>query len=115
MLKAIVVALTLATPVIAGQQPSSVSPAARLGAPSQTQPAKPYKNLFKPTTVLPPVAAQSVAGDPLRPTVVCGMTVIPANPEIDPKMGITPKKSDSTRYTIRAINPPVCAIAPPAR
>ena len=98
MLKAAVVALTLAAqPVIAGQQPS----------------VKPYKNLFKPSTPLPPVAAQGVAGDPMKSKVVCGMTVIPTSPAIDPKMRVMPK-SDGMRYTIRAIDPPVCAIAPPA-
>jgi len=115
MLKAVVVALTLvaAQPVTAGQLPSGSSPTTRFGA--LRPQAQPYKNLFKAATLLPPVATQSAPTDPSRPTVVCGMTVIPANPKIDPKMNVTPK-TDGTRYTIRAIEPPICgAPTPPTR
>ena len=107
MLKAVVVALTLvaAQPVTAGQLPSGSSPTTRFGA--LRPQAQPYKNLFKAATLLPSVATPSAATDPSRPTVVCGMTVIPTNPKIDPKMTVTPK-TDGTRYTIRAIEPPIC-------
>jgi hypothetical protein len=115
MLKAVVVALTLvaAQPVIAGQRPSGSSPA-RFGA-LRPQAAQPYKSLFKVATLSPPGTTQSTANDPSKPTVVCGMTLIPANPNIDPKMNVTPK-TDGTRYTIRAIEPPICwAPTPPTR
>jgi hypothetical protein len=113
MLKAVVVALTLvaAQPAIAGQRPSSPSPTTRFGALRQAQP---YKNLFTPATPAP-VATQSAALEPSKPTVVCGMTLIPTNPKIDPKIRVTPK-ADGTRYTIRAIEPPTCWVpTPPTR
>lgn len=42
-----------------------------------------------------------------EPKVVCGMTLIPADPQIDPRFAI-PIPQDGTRFTIRAIEPPVC-------
>jgi hypothetical protein len=43
---------------------------------------------------------------PEAPRVVCGMTIIPADPSIDPKMLIeVPSAAD---YTIRRIPPPIC-------
>jgi hypothetical protein len=42
-----------------------------------------------------------------KPKVLCGMTVIPADPSIDPKFTIAPPDRQ-TKYTIRAIEPPIC-------
>jgi hypothetical protein len=42
-----------------------------------------------------------------QPTVVCGMTVIPADPSIDPGIRFTPPK-DTTTFTIRAVQPELC-------
>ena len=43
-----------------------------------------------------------------KPKVVCGMTLIPADAAIDPKMLIAPKNNDPLKYTIRAVDPPIC-------
>lgn len=49
---------------------------------------------------------QSQAGLGAR-TMVCGMTVIPANPAVDPK---SIKKAPTDRkYTMRSVPPPACA------
>jgi hypothetical protein len=68
----------------------------------------PYGRLFEPQPVrVAPVQASRTPADDLKPRVVCGMTVIPADPSIDPKIRI--KREDSqTRYTIRAVPPPIC-------
>ena len=69
--------------------------------------ANPYRNLFKPRDLKEVARAQQARQTPARPRVVCGMTVIPADPAIDPKIAIEPKK-DGTRYTIRVVPPAVC-------
>jgi hypothetical protein len=43
-----------------------------------------------------------------RPKVVCGMTIIPADPKIDPKMLFAPKSDSGIEYKLRAIDPPIC-------
>jgi hypothetical protein len=76
------------------------------------QRANPYKNLFQSksldevakTAAQPKTAVQPTQRE--KPRVVCGMTIIPA-PNVDPKMMVEPR-TDSTRYTIRAIEPPIC-------
>lgn len=44
---------------------------------------------------------------PAKPQVICGMTVIPADPKIDPKMALKPKDT-GTKYTLKVIEPTVC-------
>lgn len=69
--------------------------------------ANPYRGLFtpqKPATLAAPATPTAAT----KPTVVCGMTIIPADPTIDPKMSVSPKRDDNLKYTIRAIDPPIC-------
>lgn len=57
-----------------------------------------------------PTPSISVATPPpnmKQPRVVCGMTVIPADPSIDPEMSADPRRSD-TQYSMRTMQPPVC-------
>jgi hypothetical protein len=70
----------------------------------------PYSKLFavpdlKVTTSTPP-RLESV-GDVDKPTVVCGMKLIPADPSIDRGIATPPRRGD-TRYSIRAVPPPLC-------
>ncbi len=68
----------------------------------------PYSKLFQPSDTKTPSADAAAAADKGKPRVVCGMTLIPVDPIVDPKMlRVVPQPSD-TRYTIRAITPPVC-------
>lgn len=60
----------------------------------------PFSKLFAPD----PKPQPREAG---KPTVVCGMTLIPADPSIDPKIVVAPQRGN-TRFTIRAVPPPVC-------
>jgi hypothetical protein len=62
----------------------------------------PYSKLFKPV-LLPVAPAPSAAG----PEIKCGMTIIPVDPSIDPRMVMPPLPS-TTKYAIRAIDPPLC-------
>jgi len=69
----------------------------------------PYSKLFTParqaarqTAPAPPAAG--VAG---KPEVKCGMTMIPADPSIDPLIAIS-RPPDGTRFTIRVIEPSIC-------
>ena len=43
-----------------------------------------------------------------KPKVVCGMTIIEADPYFDQKMKVTPPKAGNVRYVIRAVDPAVC-------
>ena len=42
-----------------------------------------------------------------EPTVVCGMTVVPADPKVDPKMRVAPRPN-GTKYTMTMAPPTVC-------
>ena len=82
------------------------------GAPSAKLFVKPYSKLFQSPAIEQTVRVQQrveSAADSTKPRVVCGMTLIPA-PNVDPKMVIQPR-TDTTRYTIRAIEPPICGSA----
>jgi hypothetical protein len=45
--------------------------------------------------------------DTARPSVVCGMTVVPGDPKVDPKMAATPHDT-RTKYTLKVAEPTVC-------
>ena len=67
----------------------------------------PYRGLFQTEDLKATAKKQREAPASQPPRVVCGMPVIPMDPNIDPKM-IIPRPPDDTRYTIRAIPPPIC-------
>jgi hypothetical protein len=105
---ALVVAVMLAgvAPLFADQSTPTPRSSARFGAlrPSQD----PYKKLFEPQTkLLEARTTAALAALAPKPKVVCGMTIIPADPKFDPKMAI-PRKSDGIDYTLRTIDPPSC-------
>lgn len=87
-------------------QPHQLSPApvTALLPRAATRP-NPFAGLF----TVPPVepAASSPGDTPLEPKVVCGTTLIPADPQVDPRFA-APRPQDAPRYTIRAIEPPLC-------
>jgi hypothetical protein len=43
-----------------------------------------------------------------RPAVVCGMTVIPADPTIDPKIRVAPR-DNGVKFAMKVVEPTVCA------
>ena len=76
---------------------------------AQSSRANPYQQLFQ-TRDLKAVARmqqRNEAPRPSAPRVVCGMTIIPADPKIDPKMAIG-RPRDDVRYTMRSIEPSIC-------
>ena len=71
--------------------------------------SNPYSDLFQPSPLVKPSEHTQVTqpSASAKPKVVCGMTVIPADPGIDPKF-IVPLPDRPTRYTMRLIEPPIC-------
>jgi hypothetical protein len=43
-----------------------------------------------------------------KPRVVCGMTVIPADPAIDAAIGHPAPRPDGVKFTLRMVEPPAC-------
>ena len=91
----VVLMLSAAVPVFADQF-----------APGAARAKDPYRTLFRGQELLKKVEVAQPAVPKAK--VVCGMTIIPVTPAIDPNIALEPKKQDEVRYTIRAIDPPVC-------
>ena len=109
MLNALFISITLlagAVPVFADQAPNP-SRAAPFGT-LRPQASNPYSRLFEVREALKQAQQQAMQGAPKK-TIVCGMTIIEADPFFDQKMKVTPPKDPNVRYTIRAVPPPVCA------
>ena len=89
-----------------------ISPPQRPGQP--LFPVQPFEvprapQLPAPVPALPPVPPDTLAN--LRPRVVCGMTLIPAPPSVDPKIAEkreSQKPKNPTTYMIRPVQPSMC-------
>jgi hypothetical protein len=105
MVKTVLAIVTLvAAPAFADQSLPAQDRSARFGTQRPLQ-NDPYKKLFKtPRHVTPAIGDQ--VSKPKR-QVVCGMTIIPADPSIDPKMAIS-RPANGIDYKMRAIVPPIC-------
>jgi len=96
-----------------------------LSAPKQQQPSFPLPPVVPQTPAVPlapvPPAAGAVPALPAlpnladaliqKPRIVCGMTLIPVSPAVDPKIATKSpagKPKDPTTYTIRPVQPTVC-------
>jgi hypothetical protein len=101
----VVLMLFVTVPVFGDQAPPDPKLTARFGALRPAQVKDPYGNLFKAQQELNKALAKAEVT--MKPTIVCGMLVVPVDPKLDPKMGITPKQ-DGIDFTMRAIEPPVC-------
>jgi len=82
--------------------------------PAGAQEFKPPANLFgqkKPAPKPPPVdwtwRPSADAHASAQPAVVCGMTLVPADPKVDPKMKVAPPDG-GVSFTLRAIQPTTC-------
>ena len=101
---AIGVLMLFATAPVFGDQLTPPPPTtARFGALRSTGQQDPYRDLFTVQRQFK-TATASIP----KPKVVCGMTVIPGDPSVDPKMAVTPKKRDGFEFKMRALEPPVC-------
>jgi hypothetical protein len=95
-------------PAAAGQGPVKNPQAnAHLGALRSARP-DPYEKLFQPREALKAAIAAERAASAPATRIVCGMTMIVPDQNIDPKMAVTRPADDKLRYTIRAIEPPIC-------
>jgi hypothetical protein len=95
----------------AGQREAAVRVAVELKArPLFHAPDKnPYARLFEAPAPAAPQRTVEARAPSARPRVVCGMTIIPADPTIDPGIVVATPQSDGVTYAIRRITPPVCA------
>ena len=81
----------------------------QFGALRPAQSSNPYSKLFEARGALKQAVQQeSTKARTPKTRIVCGMTIIEADPSIDPKMGVTPPKDEKVRHTIRAVEPPIC-------
>jgi hypothetical protein len=69
-------------------------------------PRSPFAKLFVHPAPDGRAQRRAASDRPARPQVVCGTRVIPIDPLVDPK--IYAPRVDDTRYTIRAVPPPIC-------
>ena len=110
MRRALLISLTLlagAVPLSADQPTAAPPSTARFGA-QRPSPNNPYAKLFEARENLKQVLQQQVAQAAPKKKIVCGTTIIEADPFFDQKMKVTPPKDPSVRYTIRAVEPPIC-------
>ena len=109
MRNAVFISLTLlagANSVHADQPSVAPQSTAQFGA-HRPSPNNPYAKLFETRDALKRVQQDAAKDGPKR-KVVCGMTIIEADPFFDQKMKVTPPKDAGVRYTIRAVDPALC-------
>lgn len=96
----------LTTTIFAGTVFASAKPVTQSG---WQRKSNPYSGLFQPAPLVRPSERSQATqpSTPATPKVVCGMTVFPADPSIDPKFAVTPPDR-ATKYTMRAIDPTIC-------
>lgn len=107
----VAIILGLSIPELRAGQAAAIEPVleppstASAWSPNRTNP---YRGLFQPIGPLtsPRPDASSVAPSQ-RPVVKCGMTLIPGDSRIDPRIAAPPPTS-ATQFTIRGVDPPVC-------
>jgi hypothetical protein len=108
---AVVGALGIASAHVAVQEPAAPEPPT--SETTQLLPA-PSKNAYRHLFAMPP-APQNLQGLTARvrsvdaqPRVVCGMTLVPAKPDLDPKMVHQRPPEPNVDYKIRALTPRIC-------
>jgi hypothetical protein len=98
----------------AGQTPEpsqSGRPETELVAPGKD----PYRQIFQAPhpdrssrTFAGQLPEKSAEKQDMQPRVVCGMVLVPVNPDADPKMIVRPKDDPQPEYKIRKIVPRMC-------
>jgi hypothetical protein len=51
---------------------------------------------------------QLLEPSPQKPRVVCGMTIVPADPKIDAAIMHPAPNSDASKFTLQIVTPPAC-------
>jgi hypothetical protein len=111
MRTALLVSLALflgALPVAADQATANPQATARLGALRPGRSPSPYAKLFDAREALKQAVQNEVQKSQSQSKIVCGMTIIEADPYFDQKMKVTPPKDGNVRYVTRAVDPAVC-------
>lgn len=67
----------------------------------------PRKDPFKKLFNVGPIRPSSQPESRTKPKVICGMTIIPVDPNVDPRIRLDVPKTE-TKFTIRAVQPPIC-------
>jgi hypothetical protein len=85
-----------------------------MARPVAAQEFKPPANLFgqkKPAPRPPSIdwnwRPSADAKAAAKPAIICGMTVVPADPKVDPKMTVAAPERGVT-FTMRAVRPTIC-------
>jgi hypothetical protein len=111
--QAVVLCVSLAAPALAEARQTTARPP--LGGPTTT-PSGSYLNLTprrlpEPRPLIPAARApRPSARAAAPPRVVCGMTIVPGDPAVDP--GMTARVTPLTAQpAIRAVEPPICGNA----
>ena len=93
------------------QQPAAPPQTASAESPLVPGPSKkPFTNIIfvSPRAKLN-ISQPTLGASQLQPAVVCGMTLIPGNPAIDPKIVAQPRvPKPIVDYKIRSLTPSVC-------
>jgi hypothetical protein len=111
---ALVVGIIGLTPVHGSMHGLKDSGISQKGAEPPASPllAPPTKDPFSGIFVAPK-ALRTLPHQPLRstekpPRVVCGMVLIPVNPNVDPKIAVEPRRKPNVEHKIRVLTPQVC-------
>lgn len=99
---------TLVTAIFTSHVFASPAPAAQSG---WQRKSNPYSDLFQPAPLVKPNERTQATSPsaPAKPKVVCGTTVVTADPAIDPKFRfMIPAPDRPTKFTIRTIDPTIC-------
>ena len=89
-------------------------PSAQLAPESQTNPLlvspgkNPFGNIFIRPGTQPDAPRPAAPSRDAHPRIVCGMTIVPVTPAVDPKMVLPPKPDSKVEYKIRVVSPRVC-------
>ena len=94
---------------LSADQASVNTQAPALGGLRPARSSNPYAKLFEARAALKQAVQNEAQKLESKSKIVCGMTIIEADPYFDQKMKVTLPKDDNVRYTIRAVDPVVCS------
>lgn len=95
-----------APPAVSNRSPIKIAPDFLAEPSADARTKKAYEALFKARQGL----TRELPGLPHGPTrsIVCGLTIWNVDPDIDPRMRLSPPQPPDVTYAIRKITPPVC-------
>lgn len=117
--------LVVGVTLLAGARPPAVqepaAPQPAVGSTTKTWLVPPGKEPFGSILFISPPTGRNMTSprgqgrdtigrlsDGARPRIVCGMTVVPVNPDLDSKMVVSPKPDSKVEYKMRTVSSRVC-------